>query len=109
MAGEGPGPADKLIPTDHPPLTKRLCCETGYYDAFNRDNVHLVDTKADPIAAITPTGVRLASGATHDVDVLVFATGFDAGTGSLTRLGITGRDGLTLAEHWADGHAPISG
>ena len=59
-----------------------MCCETGYYDAFNRDNVHLVDTKADPIDEITPTGVRLESGATHDVDVLVFATGFDARTGS---------------------------
>ena len=62
-----------------------------------------MDTKADPIATITPTGVRLASGATHDVDVLVFATGFDAGTGSLTRLNISGRNGLTLAQHWADG------
>lgn len=98
-----PATADKLIPTDHPPLTKRLCCETGYYDAFNRDNVHLVDTKADPIAEITATGVRLESGATHDVDILVLATGFDAATGALTRLNITGPGGLTLAEHWADG------
>lgn len=100
---DDPAVADQLIPTDHPPLTKRLCCETGYYDAFNRDNVHLVNTKADPIAEITPTGVRLASGATHDVDVLVFATGFDAGTGSLTRLNITGPGGRTLAEHWSQG------
>lgn len=100
---DDPETAEKLIPTDHPPLTKRLCCETGYYDAFNRDNVHLVDTKADPITEITPTGVRLASGTTVDVDVLLFATGFDAGTGSLTRLGISGVGGVSLAEHWSDG------
>lgn len=98
-----PTTADKLIPTDYPPLTKRLCCETGYYDAFNRDNVHLVDTKADPIAEITPTGVRLESGAVHDVDIIIFATGFDAATGSLKRLNITGPGGRTLDEHWADG------
>jgi cyclohexanone monooxygenase len=98
-----PATADKLIPTDHPPLTKRLCCESGYWEAFNRDDVALVDTKADPIAEITATGVRLSSGAEHDVDVLVFATGFDAGTGSLTRLNIVGRGGRTLAEHWSDG------
>jgi cation diffusion facilitator CzcD-associated flavoprotein CzcO len=98
-----PATADLLIPTDHPPLTKRLCCDNGYFEAFNRDNVALVDTKADPIAAITPTGVRLESGAEHDVDVLIFATGFDAGTGSLTRLNIVGREGRTLADHWADG------
>lgn len=98
-----PATADQLIPKDHPPLTKRLCCETGYYDAFNRDNVHLVNTKADPIATVTPTGVRLASGATVDADVLVLATGFDAATGSLTRLNITGTGGRTLGEHWSNG------
>ena len=99
-----PATADALVPTDHPPLTKRLCGESGYFEAFNRDDVRLVDTRADEIVEVTPTGVRLASGAEHDVDVLVFATGFDAGTGSLTRrMGVTGRDGRTLAEHWADG------
>lgn len=98
-----PATAEKLIPTDHPPLTKRLCCETGYYDAFNRDNVALVDTKADPIAEITPTGIRLESGTTHDVDVIIYATGFDAATGSLTRLNITGPGGRSLEEHWSEG------
>ncbi|HEY1970271.1 MAG TPA: NAD(P)/FAD-dependent oxidoreductase [Pseudonocardia sp.] len=98
-----PATADMLIPTDHPPLTKRLSGESGYYEAFNRDNVHLVNTKIDPIATITPTGVRLDSGAEHQVDVLIFATGFDAGTGPLTRMTVTGRGGQTLAEHWAGG------
>ena len=98
-----PATADKLIPADHPPLTKRLCCESGYWEAFNEDNVELVDTKADPIVEITATGVKLGSGAEHEVDLLVFATGFDAGTGSLTRLNIVGRGGRTLAEHWSSG------
>lgn len=101
--------ADTLIPTDHPPLTKRLAGETGYWEAFNRDDVHLVDTKADPIAEITPTGVRLESGAEHELDIIVFATGFDAGTGSLTRIDIVGRDGTTLADAWSEGARTLHG
>lgn len=97
-----PAVADKLIPTDHPPLTKRLCGESGYFEAFNRENVDLVDTRTDPIVEITEAGVRLASGAEHEFDIMIFATGFDAGTGSLTRMDIRGRDGRTIADAWAD-------
>ena len=97
-----PEVADLLIP-DHPPLTRRPCGEAGYYEAFNRDNVSLVDAAGDPIVEVTPTGVRLASGVEHDLDVLISATGFDAGTGGLTRVDITGRDGRALKEYWQDG------
>ena len=97
-----PATAELLIP-DHPPITRRPCGESGYYEAFNRDNVTLVDAATDPIAEITPTGVRLASGAEHELDVLISATGFDAGTGGLTRVDIRGRDGRSLKEYWEDG------
>ena len=98
-----PEVADRLIPTNHPPFTRRPCGEAGYYEAFNRDNVELVDVLADPIVEITPTGLRLASGAEHELDVLISATGFDAGTGGLTRIDITGRDGVVLRDAWASG------
>jgi cation diffusion facilitator CzcD-associated flavoprotein CzcO len=97
-----PATAELLIP-DHPPITRRPCGESGYYEAFNRDNVSLVDAAADPIVEVTPTGVRLASGAEHELDVLISATGFDAGTGGLTRVDIRGRDGRSLKQYWEDG------
>ena len=88
-----PATADLLIPKNHPPFTRRPCGEHGYYEAFNRDNVTLVDALDDPIVEITEHGVRLQSGAEHELDVLISATGFDAGTGGLTRVDIRGRDG----------------
>ena len=98
-----PATAEKLANIDHPYAAKRPPIDTNYFDTYNRDNVSLVDVRADPIAAITPTGIRLQSGAEHAADIIVFATGFDAMTGSLLRLGITGRDGLTLAKAWEAG------
>jgi cation diffusion facilitator CzcD-associated flavoprotein CzcO len=100
---EDPAVADLLIPRNHSPFTRRPCGESGYYEAFNRTNVTLVDALGDPITAITRRGVRLASGAEHELDVLICATGFDAGTGGLTRVDVRGRDGRTLKDHWADG------
>jgi cyclohexanone monooxygenase len=101
---DDPATADALIPDDHPPLTKRLCGESGYYEAFNRDNVHLVNVRADPIARFTPEGVELESGARHELDVLLLATGFDAGTGPLTtHMTVAGRGGTTLKEYWVQG------
>jgi len=97
-----PDVAEKLCPTDHPYGSKRPPIDTDYYETFNRPNVTLVDLRATPITAITPSGVQ-TSDASYDVDVIVFATGFDAVTGPLLRMNITGRDGLTLAEKWADG------
>jgi cyclohexanone monooxygenase len=94
--------AEKLMPTNHPIGTKRICVDTGYFDTYNRDNVTLVDLLEDPIEAITPSGVRTRGGM-FALDSLVFATGFDAMTGSLVKVDITGRNGLTLREKWEAG------
>jgi len=98
-----PARAALLAEIDHPFATKRPPIDTGYFETFNRDNVALVDIRADPIQRITPTGLRLRSGAEHALDVIVFATGFDAMTGALLRMDITGRDGLALRDAWAAG------
>jgi cation diffusion facilitator CzcD-associated flavoprotein CzcO len=81
---------------------KRLCVDTGYYATFNRPNVSLVDVSATPITRLTETGVEV-DGVVHDVDVVVFATGFDAMTGALDRIDIRGRDGLPLKKKWEAG------
>ncbi|WP_137126773.1 NAD(P)/FAD-dependent oxidoreductase [Roseomonas sp. HF4] len=98
-----PATAALLAEVDHPFATKRPPIDTGYFETFNRDNVTLVDVRADPVERITPTGVRLRSGTEHPLDIIVFATGFDAMTGALLRMNVTGRDGLPLAEAWAAG------
>jgi cation diffusion facilitator CzcD-associated flavoprotein CzcO len=85
--------------------TKRLCSGTGYYETFNRENVRLVDVRTAPIERITPTGLATTE-AEYDVDVLVFATGFDAMTGSMLKIDIRGTDGQSLREKW--GHGPRS-
>ncbi|MEU1548363.1 NAD(P)/FAD-dependent oxidoreductase [Nocardia sp. NPDC005745] len=100
--------AEKLVPT-HPPLSRRPPGESGYYAAFNRPDVELVDVREDPIAEIVAEGVRLASGAVREVDVLVFATGFDGGTGAALRIDIRGRDGVLLRDHWAGGARTVLG
>jgi len=81
---------------------KRLVVDTGYYATFNRDNVHLVELTKSPITRITPTGIDTVD-ATHDFDVIIYATGFDAMTGALTRIDITGRNGEPLRDAWAAG------
>jgi cyclohexanone monooxygenase len=81
---------------------KRLCVDTGYYETFNRDNVELVDVTECPIEAITPRGLR-AGGRDHELDCIVFATGFDAMTGALLKIDIRGRGGLALRDAWAQG------
>jgi acetone monooxygenase len=91
--------ADKLIPRDHGFGTKRVPLENGYFDAFNRPNVALVDLRATPIECITPKGIRTAAGEI-ELDVIVLATGFDAGTGGLTAIDIRGRNGVSLREEW---------
>ena len=82
---------------------KRLCVDTGYFETFNRPNVTLVDVKSAPIEAITPSGLRTAKRELRSRLYLVFATGFDAMTGSLVRIDIRGVGGATLAERWAEG------
>jgi cation diffusion facilitator CzcD-associated flavoprotein CzcO len=81
---------------------KRLCVDTDYYATFNRPNVRLVDIAERGIERITPEGVH-ANGERFDLDALVFATGFDAMTGTLLRIDIRGRGGRSLREAWAAG------
>ncbi len=97
-----PVTAALLAPTSHSIGTKRICVDTGYFETFNRENVTLVDLQAAPIEAITPDGLRTRD-AEYALDALVFATGFDAMTGSLLRMDITGSGGRTLADKWAAG------
>ena len=98
-----PDTAEKLLPRDHPLGSKRALIDTNYFDTYNRDNVRLVDIRHWPIEEITPTGVRTADGEEHELDIIVFATGFDAMTGSFFKMDIRGRDGLPLKEKWAEG------
>jgi len=97
-----PEVAELLCPNDHPYGSKRPPIDTDYYETFNRDNVTLVDLRRAPITKITPTGIETPQ-ARYEVGVIVFATGFDAMTGPLLRMNITGRDGLELGEKWNDG------
>jgi len=97
-----PAVAELLAPRDYPLGTKRLCVDTDYYDTFNRDNVTLIDLKKSPIEAITPDGLRTRD-RSYALDSIVFATGFDAMTGSLLAIDIRGRAGKALKEKWAEG------
>jgi cyclohexanone monooxygenase len=97
-----PAVADALSPTDHPIGTKRICVDTDYFETFNRDNVTLVNLRATPLAEITPTGVR-TSAQEYAFDALVFATGFDAMTGTLHAIDIRGRSGVALRDEWHAG------
>ncbi|MFI7495313.1 flavin-containing monooxygenase [Kocuria sp. M4R2S49] len=94
---DDPAVAELLKPHDHPVGTKRICVDTDYYATFNRDNVTLVDVRPAPISKLTEHGLSTAD-REYEFDALVFATGFDAMTGALTRIDITGTDGTTLAE-----------
>jgi cyclohexanone monooxygenase len=97
-----PEVAALLQPRSHPIGTKRICVDTDYFAAFNRDNVTLVDIKSNPIEEILPQGLRTAA-ATYEFDALVLATGFDAMTGSVAKIDIKGRNGQTLNQKWAEG------
>ena len=97
-----PVTATKLADIDHPYAAKRPPIDTDYFETFNRENVKLVDIRADPIERITPRGIRTRD-AEYPLDVIVFATGFDGMTGSLVRMDIRGREGLSLAKAWAAG------
>src|SRR5215813_1292830 len=85
-----PAVADLLAPKNYPIGTKRICVDTDYYDTFNRNHVTLVDVRKEPIEAIMPDGVRTRD-ASYRLDSIVFATGFDAMTGTLLAMDITGR------------------
>lgn len=91
----------KLLPTEF--YARRPLCDAGYYQRFNQDNVDIVSLKETPITEIVPEGIKTADGRVHELDVIVFATGFDAVDGNYLRLNIRGRDGVTLKDHWSEG------
>jgi cyclohexanone monooxygenase len=97
-----PDVAERLCPKDHPIGSKRMCVDTGYFETFNAEHVTLVDIRAEPIERFTAGGIS-TSAREFSFDAIVLATGFDAMTGALARIAITGRGGRTLAEHWRDG------
>ncbi|MEM7252288.1 MAG: NAD(P)/FAD-dependent oxidoreductase [Pseudomonadota bacterium] len=94
--------AEKLIPTDHGFGTRRVPMETNYYETYNRDDVFLVDVNEQPIERITPTGVK-TNATDYPLDIIVYATGFDAMTGAFDKIEFVGEGGTTLADKWADG------
>jgi cyclohexanone monooxygenase len=91
--------ARKLLPTER--YARRPLCDGGYYEQFNRENVDIVSLRETPIAEVTSTGIKTSDGKLHELDIIVFATGFDAVDGNYTRLAIKGRDGQSLKERWA--------
>jgi cation diffusion facilitator CzcD-associated flavoprotein CzcO len=100
-----PATAAALVPS-HPFGCKRPIIDQGYYETYNRGNVSLVDLRQGPITTVTPTGIQTARGF-HELDVIVYATGFDAMTGALTRIDVRGRGGVLLRDYWAT-EGPVS-
>ena len=94
--------AEKLIPKNHGFGTRRVPMETKYYEVYNQDNVKLVDINETPIERITPTGLK-TSDAEFEFDMIIYATGFDAITGSFDRIDIRGLDGKRLKDRWSHG------
>jgi cation diffusion facilitator CzcD-associated flavoprotein CzcO len=94
--------AEKLVPKDHPFGAKRIPLESGYYEAYNRDNVTLVDLRETPIERIMSKGIK-TSNREYEFDIIIFATGFDAVTGALTKIDIRGKGGISFKGYWAHG------
>ncbi len=105
---DDPRTAERLIPKNHRFGEHRPPFVAGYYETYNRPNVTLVDLTETPMVRVTPTGIETTDGE-REFDVIVWATGFDFGTGALTRMGIQGRDGIALEAHWADGPSTFAG
>ena len=99
---EDPKIAEKLIPNDHYFGTKRVPCETNYYETYNKDNVDLVLLKENPIIEYTEKGILTEEGEL-EFDMIILATGFDAFTGALNKIDIRGLGGQTLRDKWKDG------
>lgn len=94
--------AETLMPRSYPFATKRPCLDTDYYETFNKDHVELVDLHKTPIIEITERGIKTSAGE-QEFDAIVFATGFDAMTGALTKVDIRGRGGVSLKDKWVHG------
>jgi len=103
-----PKVAEKLIPRDHGFGVQRVPLETKYFEAYNRDNVHLVDIKETPIVCVTEKGLR-TSERDYEFDVIVYATGFDAITGAFDQIDIRGTGGQTLRQKWHDSPSTFLG
>ena len=99
---DDPAVREKLTPEGFPFGTRRPSVDSGYFAAFNQPNVKLVDISETPIVEFTPHGIRTAD-AQHDFDIVIYATGFDAFTGSLLKPTIVGADAMTLREKWSAG------
>lgn len=97
-----PALADLLIPNDHPIGTKRICTDSNYFETFNKPHVSLISVRATPIGSIDATGINTTE-QHYDLDMIVFATGFDALTGALGKIDIVGRGGELLRDNWAHG------
>ena len=97
-----PAVAEKLIPKNHGFGTRRVPLETRYYEVYNQPNVKLIDINETPIERVTPTGIK-TSDAEYEFDIIIYATGFDAITGSFDRVDIRGVDGIRLKDKWRDG------
>jgi acetone monooxygenase len=91
---------EQLIPSEYGFGTHRVPLENKFLEAFHRPNVEIVTVKNNPIERITAEGIQTADGTVHELDIIILATGFDAGTGALTRIDIRGRDGRSLKEDW---------
>jgi len=105
---DDPETAELLCPKTYPIGGKRICVDSGYYQTFNRDNVTLVDVRSRPIEEITESGIRTTD-SEYELDVIIFATGFDAMTGSMLKMKAIGLDGVGLADRWADGPKTVFG
>ena len=99
---DDPEVAEKLCPTDYPLGTKRMCVDSHYFETYNRDNVRLVDIRQDPLVGVTEAGIETES-ERFEFDAIVFATGFDAMTGTIVAVDVVGRDGLTIKQKWSEG------
>ena len=97
-----PKVAERLIPRNHGFGTRRLPLETFYFEVYNQDNVELVDITETPIERITPDGIK-TSAAEYEFDIIIYATGFDAITGSFDKIDLRGVDGARLKERWRTG------
>lgn len=103
-----PATAERLIPTDHRYGQKRPPYVSGYFEAFNDERVSLVDLRETPIVRVTESGIETTD-RMREFDVIVWATGFDFGTGALNRMGIHGREGVALTDRWAEGPSTFLG
>ena len=99
---DDPELAEKLIPKDHGFGIQRVPLESGYFEAYNRDNVELVDCSETPIKRVTPTGIE-TSDKSYDLDVIIYSTGFDSFTGAFDQIDIRGYNGAKLKDKWKDG------